>query len=89
MGEDELSEAQKAARDEVHDLLQRHVKLLGPWDETGDMDVPENVFLEEWVLVTAWTDQEGGTWLTRIPSKDLPGYRRDGLCHQGLYGFED
>lgn len=89
MGEDDFTAEQKAARDELHDLLQRHAKLLGPWNEDGDTDVPEKVFLEDWVFVAAWTDEDGGSWLTRIPSKGLPAYRRDGLCHQGLYGFED
>lgn len=89
MSEDELNADQQAARDELHDLLQRHAKLLGPWNETGDMEVPDKVFVEDWVIVAAWTDEDGGGWLTRIPSKGLPAYRRDGLCHQGLYGFED
>jgi hypothetical protein len=89
VNEDELSEAQQAARDELADLLQRHAALLGPWDETGETPVPDTVFLEDWVFVASWTDSQGGTWLTRIPSKDLPQYRRDGLLHQGLYAFAD
>lgn len=90
MDDSELSDAQKAARDEVHDLLQRHASLLGPWAETDDMEAPdESVFLEGWVLMASWTDGAGVGWLTRIPAKNLPNYARAGLLHEGLYGFED
>ena len=89
MSDEELSEEQKAARDELHDLLQRHARLLGPWNETGETPVPDTVFLEEWVFVASWTDSDGDGWLTRIPSKALREHRRDGLLHQGLYGFNN
>lgn len=87
MGENDLSPEQRAARDELHDLLQRHVKVLGPYDEDGETPVPASVFLEEWCLVASWTDEDGDSWLTRVPSKKLQQHRREGLLHQGLYGF--
>lgn len=88
--ENELSPEQKAARDELHDLLQRHASLLGPWQETEEMVPPsEAVFLDTWILLAAWTDSNGSGWITRIPAKDIRTYQRVGLLHEGLYGFED
>ena len=89
MTEDDLGPEQQAARDELHDLLQRHAKLLGPWNETGEHEVPDTVFLEEWVFVASWTDANGDGWLTRIPSKSLRAHRRDGLLHHGIDAFDD
>lgn len=90
MIDDGLTPEQQAARDELDDLLQRHCKLLGPWQETADdQPVPDNVFLNSWVLMASWTDEEGMSYLTRIPSKNLPMYARAGLLHEGLYGFDD
>lgn len=88
--EKDLSPEQQAARDEIADLLQRHCKLLGPWDEDGDVGpVAENVFLNGWVLMASWTDEDGESFLTRIPSRNLPTYARVGLLHEGLYGFDE
>lgn len=90
MTEEELSPAQQAARDELHNLLQRHSALLGPWQEIDDIEAPtDHVYLTEWVLMASWTDSDGKGYLTRIPSKDLRSHHRGGLLHEGLYGFDD
>lgn len=80
-----LNPRQIAARDGLHDFLQANSREFGPWDEDTGETIPEQV----WVVVVAWTDESGGSWLTRMPSRGLPGYQRNGLLHEGLYGFED
>lgn len=90
MLEDELSPEQVAARDEVHDLLQRHAGLLGPWEENDDIGpVDDTRFLTSWVLMASWTDAEGRSFLVRIPSRNLATHEIKGLCHEGLWGFDD
>lgn len=90
MTESELSPEQKAARDELHDLLQRHASLLGPWKETDEMEAPADaVFLDTWVIMISWTDANGAGWVTRIPSRNIRTHERVGLLHEGLYGFDD
>lgn len=90
MQEGELSAEQRAARDELHDLLQRHASLLGPWRENPEMDDPGPVvFLDTWVLMASWTGADGAGWTTRIPSKSCRTHERVGLLHEGLYGFAD
>ena len=89
MTEDDLTPEQRAARDELGDLLQRHASLLGPWRETTDMPDPgPTVFLDGWVLMASWTGADGEGWVTRIPSKRLRNHERVGLLHEGLYGFD-
>lgn len=90
MTDDGLSPQQQAARDEVHDLLQRKADTLGPWDEDETVGpVADNVYLDSWVLMASWTDENGESFLTRIPSRNLAPHARVGLLHEGLYGFED
>lgn len=90
MNEEELNPEQQAARDEVHDLLQRHSTLLGPWQEIDEIEAPtDHVYLAGWVLMASWTDSDGKSYLTRIPSKNLVAHHRVGLLHEGLYGFGD
>lgn len=90
LGEGDLTPEQVAARDELNDLLQRHAPLLGPWEETDEIDPPaDTVFIDGWVLVASWTDADGKGYLTRIPSQNLPNHVRSGLLHEGLYGFDD
>ncbi len=90
LNESDLTPEQKAARDEIGDLLQRHASLLGPWQETDEMEAPhEAVFLDSWVFMASWTDGNGQGWVTRIPSKNIRTHERVGLLHEGLYGFDD
>lgn len=85
--DDGLSPGQRAAREELEQLLQRHAEHLGPWDEDGDIDVEPPCFLDGWILVANWTDSSGDGYLVRIPSANLPIHARVGLLHEGLYGF--
>lgn len=89
--DEELSPEQTVARDELHDLLQRHASVLGGgWvDDPDGEPQAEQVFLDAWVLVASWTDAEGQGYMTRIPSKNLPSYQRSGLLWEGLHGFEE
>lgn len=77
---DDLTPEQDQARTVLHDTLQQHAHQVGP-------DDGKPVFLEQWVLVAAWTDAEGESFLSRITSKSLPIHAREGLLHQGLYGW--
>lgn len=88
MDDSDLSPEQIQARSDLHDFMQARSALLGPWDEDGD-PVGEHKYLTGWVLMAAWTDEHGGTFLMRICSENLPGYQRVGLLHEGLYGFDD
>ena len=76
-----------AAAEAIHDFLQRSADSIGPVGE--DMEgAPETAFIEQWVVVAAWTDGEGSTWLTRFGPPSQPAYQRDGLLHQALYKFD-
>jgi hypothetical protein len=88
MQEEGLTAEQCAARDQVHDLIQTHADQLGPWSEEDD-PVADEVFLDSWCLIASWTDADGSSFLTRIPSCRLPAHTRAGLLHEGLYGFDD
>lgn len=83
----------RAALERVHDLLAELADLIGPaygatLDEIDVDDLPTgSVFLGEWAAVLSWVDETGEAFLTRISSVNLLGHHRDGLFHQGLYGF--
>lgn len=88
---DDLTPLQREARERVHDLLAELADVLGPggYDGFDDGEGPTGrVFLNGWVMMLAWVDEEGETFLTRQGSANLPAYQRVGLLHEGLYGFE-
>lgn len=87
----DLTPEQEAARDRVHDLLAELAGILGPgsYDELDEDEAPAGqVFLNGWVMVLAWIDEDGESFLTRGGSAHLPAYQRNGLLHEGLYGFD-
>lgn len=83
-------EERDQAISELHDFIQSKSTTLGPADdEENDGSPMENAFLTQWVLVTAWVDENGQTFLTRLTPKEVPQWQRQGLLHEGLYGFGD
>lgn len=84
---------QRAAAERISDLLAELADLIGPnadFDELDDDEMPEGqVFLSGWVLVSAWVDEEGESFTTRVWSPGTPGYARDGLLWTGLHAFGD
>lgn len=91
---DELTPGQQEARNEIHDLIQRHVQLIGPaFDGNDELEPDERpadtVFLDGWVLMADWVDENGEGFLTRVTSRSLRSAHRAGLLHEGLYGFDD
>lgn len=87
-----LTPSQTEAQNRIHDLLAELATLIGP-DQDGQAEdrgspVPDgSVFLNEWAIVAAWMDENGGTFTTRFGSASLPLHHLVGLLHEGLYGF--
>src|SRR5690606_38890149 len=90
---DGLDDAQRAAAGRISDLLTELADLVGPRMEPGDLDDDDQpvgqVFLSSWVLVGAWIDEDGDSYLTRVWSPGTPGYQRNGLLHAGLHDFRN
>jgi hypothetical protein len=70
-------------RDLIDDLLRVHADHIGPnifdeYDEVTNEKV-ENPILSEWVLLTYWTDGDGGHHYVKICSPHLAPHSRVGL----------
>lgn len=80
-----MTPEQRAAIERIADLLQEIGYLVGEDDE----DVPEggSLFLNQWVLVCSWVDQDGGNWMTKFSPPGVAGYQEKGLLHEALHNW--
>lgn len=81
----DLTPSQEAARDRLHDALVRETSTIGP-GSADDCDFKGQPLLSEWVLSSAWVDEDGETWTLTFGSANLPAHHRKGLLHIALGG---
>lgn len=83
----------EAARNRIHDLLAELADILGPGADGAELEAGEDpegqLFLSEWVIVTAWVDETGHSFTSRYGSPGIALHHLKGLLHEGLFGFED
>jgi hypothetical protein len=77
MAMDAPEEDFQAARVTLHDQISETIAGLSSKTE----------FVDEWVIVVSTTDEDGESSLARVGSPNLLSHHRDGLLHEGLYGF--
>jgi hypothetical protein len=89
------TQRQRQAQERVEALLRELGELIGPHADGQDVDdfEPEDmpqgsVVLTEWLVVSAWMDENGEHFVTRFPSHALPPHHISGLLHEGLWGFD-
>jgi len=84
---------ERVATERLHQLIAAEAAVFGPHEHDEDdepiMDQPVNAVLQEWVLITGWTDLETGRMsITRTASAGLPPHHEDGLLHRALHHFD-
>lgn len=86
---DSLSDALgPAAIDRLTEEESDSLDYLDILEEDGPS--PENVLLNEWIIVASWVDLESNAiFVTTIESKNLSEYVQLGLLHEALLALEN
>lgn len=71
------------AQDRIDALLRELAELVGPTID-DDIDVDGECLLAEWVVVSAWVDESGASWVCSQTSENLTWHHKVGLLHVAL-----
>lgn len=72
-------------QEEGFEKIEAVIRGVGYMPTPDDDEYPEGgVFLNQWVLMAAWVDEEGNQFLTRMFPKGTPAYAAKGLLAEGL-----
>lgn len=71
------SDATSPEREKVHDAIASLAPEL--------VDGVNGPMLTEWVLITAWVDQDGEPYTARMDAPQMRVHHRFGLLHDALY----